>query len=275
MAAKSEIEWTEYTANPFKVKGGRVWPHGYHCTKVSPGCAHCYAEKLNIMRGTGQPFDDRKVEFYLDLSVFDNLPKNKSVKVFVQSMGDIFHEDIPDDLRAMVFDRIFELAGRHTLLILTKRPQNIVPFIQRNYEDWDSSEDMFKYIPFGVTVESPEYLWRIEELLKIPAAVRFVSLEPMLGGIDIDNYFPPHDWSRFKNKGDGFSYPYTGLQWVIIGAESGPKRREYKLEWVRDVVGQCRAADVPIFVKQLHINGKLSKNMDDWPPDLQVRQWPE
>ncbi len=248
----TKIEWVDHSANPIRVKGGKVWPHGYHCTKVSPGCAHCYAERLNIMRGTGLPFDDRKVEFYLDLSVFDNLPKTKPTTVFVQSMGDLLHKDVPDEFIDTILNRCAFAVG-HTFLILTKRPERAVEIMKHFKLVCPSTDNIWP----GVTVESPEYLWRIDELLKIPAARRFVSFEPLLGDID------------FKHK-----YDFQSFSWCVIGAESGPKRRRCDIGWVRHIAKQCEMVDIPVFIKQLHIKGLLSKNPDEWPKDLRVREFP-
>lgn len=266
--ALTKIEWVDHSANAVRVKDGKVWPHGYHCTKVSPGCAHCYAEKLNIMRGTGLPFDDREVEFYLDLSVFDKLPKNKAVTVFVQSMGDIFHEQIPFEFIDQMFLPMLASYGRNRFLFLTKRPGRMAEYfnsksasLQRNEKFW-----------VGTTVENEDYLWRIDELVKVRAARYFLSIEPCLGPVDIREYLVE---SGYESGGpQGWITTFTGIDWVIIGAESGPKRRECKIEDVRNVVGQCKEYGIPVFVKQLHINGKLSKKMAEWPKDLRIRQFP-
>ncbi|GAJ06148.1 unnamed protein product, partial [marine sediment metagenome] len=138
----------------------------------------------------------------------------------------------------------------------------------------DMPSEGYPNVWMGVTVESDKYLWRIEELLKIPAAVRFASLEPMLGGMDI------HPYLTGIKAGFGPEYGVTEydapyLNWVIVGAESGPKRRPCKLKWVRNIKDQCYDPGTPLFIKQLDIDGKLSKNPDGWPEDLRIRQWPE
>ncbi len=240
----TKIEWCDETINPLKVKGG-----GYHCTKCSPGCMHCYAERINMNNGfykfgNGLPYDDRDVEFELDLSVFDKLPK-KGCRVFVQSMGDLFHRCVS------LFD-IKRIIGRctlypqHTFIILTKRP--VRAFQLSMFINWPEN------VYLGVTVCNASEKHKIDTLRKIPAAVRLVSLEPMLedmGELDL-----------------------TGIHWVILGCESGQNRRPCEIEWMESVVGQCREAGVACFVKQVDINGKASKNMDEWPPKLQIQEFP-
>ncbi len=285
----TKIPWVEHSVNPIRVKGGKVWPYGYHCMKVSPGCAHCYAEGLNIMRGTGLPFDDRKVEFYVSLSAFDDLPKNKSVTVFVQSMGDVFHEGISNDQITAVYDRAYMSAAayNHRFLILTKRPERALEWYRKQgfNENYHPT-----FIWLGVTAENQEQAdKRIPILLQIPAAKRFVSIEPMLGAVDIQQYLNHRpDLCGCESDHEYCPHQYDEyLDWVIVGAESGAGRRECKTEWVRDIVGQCKAAEVPVFVKQLSLlrivkcfkhntrrTSKLSKNRDEWPEDLRVQEYP-
>lgn len=265
----TKIEWVDHSVNPVRVKGGKVWPHGYHCTKVSAGCAHCYAEGLNIMRGTGLPFDGRKVEFYLDLSVFDKLPK-KPQRVFVQSMGDLFHEDVPFDFLELVFARMAE-ASRHIFLVLTKRPDRLLRYVK--YETSNTGEGYLNEgnVWLGVTTENQEQAdKRIPILLQIPAAKRFVSMEPLLGPVDISVGLQCDRW-EIDNK---VVSEKSTIDWFIIGAESGPKRRECKIEDAQSIVAQCAWSKTPAFVKQLHIDGKLSKKMDEWPEDLRIQEFP-
>jgi len=137
-----------------------------------------------------------------------------------------------------------------------------------------------KHIWPGVTVESSDYLGRIEELLEIPAAVRWVSIEPLLSEIDMGPWLS--GWSGQKS---GLPEPLSGalealadipaLDWVVVGCESGPNRRPCKLEWVESIVEQCKAAGVPVFVKQLDINGRVEKDIERFPKHLQVREWPK
>lgn len=292
--SETKIEYVTHTVNPIRVKGGKIWKHGYHCTKISPGCAHCYAEGLNIMRGTGLPYDNRKVEFYLDLSVFDKLPK-KPCRVFVQSMGDLFHEDIGWNLIYKVFERML-LLNQHTYIALTKRQdrmEKIMPEIwfhlQRNYPD---KEFPLPNVIGMVTGENQAMIdLRVPALLRSPFACRGVSIEPMLGPIQLSKSWvdylvgwetgPEHAPDCTPERGCSGDCPIPvqvateKLDWCIVGAESGPKRRRCETVWIESAVNQCKEADIPVFVKQLHIGTQVSKDMAEWPKELQLRQRPE
>lgn len=227
----TKIEWVDHSVNPVRVKGGKVWPHGYHCTKVSPGCAHCYAEGLNIMRGTGLPFDDRKVEFYLDLSVFDKLPKNRGVTVFVQSMGDIFHEQIPFEFIDEMFLPMLASYGRNRFLFLTKRPGRMAEYFNSKSESLQRNRKFW----FGITAENQATLdERWNYLKQIQASVVFISHEPALGSLIL----PPDFLERGKRA------------WLIAGGESGPKARPAHPDWIIQDRDQCQGAGVPFFFKQ-------------------------
>jgi protein gp37 len=221
----------------------------------------------------------------------------KHRRIFVCSMGDLFHEDVPTKFIEKVMLAIYN-NPQHTFLILTKRPDRLLETRVRNFF-LNCFMNKTDNIWLGITAETQGVLdRRIEIILEVKKLMQtlpiFVSIEPMLGRINF-RWAYWHPVSRTEPTGE-----YDGLKdldWVIVGAESGPKRRECKLEWVRDVVRQCKAAGVPIFVKQLHIQPekcltcggdpekhdmmckgrplRLSKNMDEWPEDLRVREWPE
>ena len=285
--AKTKIEWAEHTINPIRVQGG------WACTKISPGCQNCYSEAMNKRFGDGKPYDNSPKEYVLNLSVFDKLP-DKPTTVFVQSMSDLFHPDVPDDFIDKVFS-MMAIYTEHQFLILTKRIEQMREYFAVPSEDlwadrWTQCEEPsatvfpLPNVALGVTVESPEYLWRIEKLLQIPAAIRFVSLEPLLGDIDLTRVVD----SRWEDKpymnvlagsiwNDEMGTYADGekLDWLIVGPETGPHRRPCPIEWIEHIVEQCQAADVPVFVKALSINGKISKNMADWPEHLRLRQMPE
>ena len=303
--AKTKIQWVTHTANPIRVEGpGRVWKHGYHCTKISPGCAHCYSEIANKLRGTGQPYDNRKVKFYLDLSVFDTLPKTKPCTVFVQSMGDLFHEDVEWNFIYKVFERML-IYDRHTYIVLTKRQdrlEKLMPEIwfhlQRNYP-----EKVFplKNVIGMVTGENQDVIdLRVPALLRSPFAIRGVSIEPMLGAVDLAPIFDPtghyscgaEEPCECKSCSILHKWPqdeigiYVRPNWVIVGAESGPKRRYCDPNNMIKVVEQCKEAGVPVFVKQIHFPNfstgskkigcsDLNKTMLDWPRKLQIQQYPQ
>lgn len=212
MSANSSIEWTDSTWNP--VTG---------CSKVSPGCKHCYAEVF-AERWRGIPghhfeqgFDLRLWPTRLDLPLTWKRPRT----IFVNSMSDLFHERIPLKFISRVF-RTMEAGSWHTFQLLTKRSKRLVelaPQLQWPPNVW-----------VGVSVESEDYLWRAEDLRAVPCAVRFLSFEPLLGPLDDLDL---HD-----------------IHWVIAGGESGPGARPMKQQWVRGIRKQCKEANVPFFFKQ-------------------------
>lgn len=218
MSEHSKIEWTDATWNP--VTG---------CTKVSAGCANCYAERFaERFRGVpGHPFEQG-----FDLKLWPQrlewpLSWKEPRRVFVNSMSDLFHEKVPDDYIEKVFD-VMERADRHVFQVLTKRSVRM----QKWVEKYCRHKTIARNIWMGVTVERQDYYWRIENLLKVPAKVRFLSLEPMLGPIQLR----AHD--------------LRSLQWVILGGESGPSARQMQKMWATAVRDQCELYDVPFFFKQ-------------------------
>lgn len=212
MTATTSIEWTEATWNP--VTG---------CSKISPGCAHCYAERMaNRLRAMGQRnyadgFTVRTHPHMLDLPTRWKAPR----RVFVNSMGDLFHDEVPFEFIELVFE-VMQDAPHHTFQLLTKRADRLVELA--NELRWPSNVWM------GVTVEDNERASRIERLCVVPAAVRFLSIEPLLGPLP--------------------DLPLQGIDWVIVGGESGPGARPMHAAWVRDVRDECLAAGVPFFFKQ-------------------------
>jgi protein gp37 len=212
MADRSRIEWTQATWNP--VTG---------CTKVSPGCKHCYAETFaERWRGIlGHPyeqgFDLRLWPERLELPLRWKKPR----AIFVNSMSDLFHERIPLDFIRRVFATM-EKASWHTFQVLTKRSERLAELAPDL--SWPPNVWM------GVSIETARYVGRSDHLRKVPAAVRFLSLEPLLeslGTLDL-----------------------SGIHWVIVGGESGPGARPMEATWVREIREQCRAAGVPFFFKQ-------------------------
>jgi protein gp37 len=218
MAEYSAIEWTDSTWNP--VTG---------CTKISPGCAHCYAEAFaERWRGVkGHPYEQG-----FDLKLWPqrlNLPftwKEPRI-IFVNSMSDLFHKDVPDNFIAQVFD-VMSRADHHIFQVLTKRSERMMQWCQANYKD----KLIPKNIWLGVSVENQKFTWRIEQLQKTPAQTRFLSLEPLLGPIDLTE-------SLLK-----------GIHWAIVGGESGPMARPMDPGWARSIRGACKKFDVPFFFKQ-------------------------
>ena len=239
--ADTKIEWTEKTWNP--ITG---------CSPVSEGCKNCYAKRMaNRLRGRfGYPADDPfRVTFHPD-KLEEPLHWKKQRMVFVVSMGDLFHEECRLSWWNDVWD-IMSGTPQHTYMILTKRPKQAATQTHWPPNVW-----------LGVSVENNDNRWRIYELLKIPAAVHFISCEPMLEGMLL------HWYLKLKKQCYQIGEPtIPPIDWVICGGESGPGRRPFKLEWARDLRDQCRAAGVPFFMKQID-------KVRPIPPDLMIREYP-
>lgn len=217
MSDNSKIEWTDATWNP--VRG---------CTKISPGCKHCYAE-IFAERFRGVPghayeqgFDLRVVPDKLTQPLSWRRPR----RVFVNSMSDLFHEQVPDNYIAEVAD-VMARANWHTFQVLTKRSERMMKLLNTRLRDVAK----LSHIWWGVSVENRKYgLPRINHLCAADARVRFLSVEPLLEDLG--------------------EIPLTGISWVIVGGESGPGARPMKQQWVLSIRDQCRRASVPFFFKQ-------------------------
>ncbi len=217
MSDRSLIEWTDATWNP--VRG---------CTKISPGCKHCYAETFaERFRGTPdhpyeQGFDPRLVPEKIEQPLAWKAPR----RIFVNSMSDLFHEAVPDEYIEKIV-RVMERAPWHTYQVLTKRASRMRNLLSNRLR-FAATLD---YIWWGVSVENREYgLPRVHDLQATPARVRFLSVEPLL-----------EDLGRL---------PLKGISWVIVGGESGRGARPMEADWVRSIRGQCTKAGVPFFFKQ-------------------------
>lgn len=210
--AQSKIEWTEATWNP--VTG---------CTKVSPGCKHCYAERMaRRLQAMGQPNYANGFELTLQEQMLERpLSWKKPLHIFVNSMSDLFHPDIPPAFIQRVFD-VMRRADWHVFQILTKRPERAL--------ELNSQLAWTPNVWLGVSVESDRYRFRIDRLRQIGAHGKFLSLEPLLGPL------PALD--------------LTGIDWVIVGGESGPGARPMDAAWVIDIRQQCLEAGAPFFFKQ-------------------------
>lgn len=193
------------------------------CSKISPGCKNCYAERLaGRLKAMGN-FRYRngfKVTLQEDIAELPLVWKQPRV-IFVNSMSDLFHKQVPSDFIVKIFDTM-KRADWHTFQVLTKRSDRLLSLAP--YLPWPENVWM------GVSVESPRYVSRIRYLVKLPAAVRFLSLEPLLAPIP--------------------RVPLKGIDWVIVGGESGPGAREMKAEWVRQVRDRCEETGVAFFFKQ-------------------------
>ncbi len=212
MSTQSSIEWTEATWNP--VTG---------CTKISAGCKHCYAERMALrLQAMGQPNYVNGFQLTLHPHMLDRpLGWKKPQMVFVNSMSDLFHEDVPAAFIQQVF-AVMREASWHTFQVLTKRAERLA---QLDAElDWPGNVWM------GVTVEHWDVVDRIDWLRQTRAAVKFLSLEPLLGPLPDLNL--------------------AGVDWVIVGGESGPGARPMAKAWVEDLRDQCLAAQIPFFFKQ-------------------------
>lgn len=217
MSEHSSIEWTDATWNP--VRG---------CTKISPGCAHCYAETF-AERFRGVPGHPYEQGFDLKLvpdKLADPILWNRPRRVFVNSMSDLFHKDIDLDYILRVV-RIMERTPWHTYKILTKRSERERDLLQTDLRPYA----FLSHIWWGVSVEDRKHgLPRIDHLREAPAAVRFLSVEPLLEDLGQVNL--------------------QGIHWVIVGGESGRKARPMQKEWVLSLRDQCREARIPFFFKQ-------------------------
>lgn len=250
--AKSSIEWTESTWNPTT-----------GCDKTSPGCDNCYALTLaRRLKAMGQPKyqidgDQRTSGPGFALQLHDDaleipLTWRTPHVIFVNSMSDLFHEDVPIGFIRRVFE-VMEETPQHTYQVLTKRSKRLARIADEL--SWPSNVWM------GVSIENDRYAFRADHLREVPAAIRFLSVEPMIGAVP--------------------SLTLGGMQWVIVGGESGPGARPLKVDWVLDVQERATAAGVAFFLKQLgsvwaRENGYRGKahHMDEWPEELRTREMP-
>jgi protein gp37 len=247
LAEKSSIEWTDSTWNP--VTG---------CTKISPGCKHCYAETFaERFRGVpGHPYEQgfdlklwpERLEMPLRWSttlssrgLVEKEPKTRLAEgsprrmIFVNSMSDLFHERVPDEYIQQVFDVMIK-ANQHTFQLLTKRSERMMEWTRENYrfvnEKMNGRLLLPKHIWLGVSVENQKYTSRITHLQQVPACVRFLSIEPLLGPVELNASL------------------LRGIHWVIVGGESGHKARPMNPDWAISIQRRCREQGVPFFFKQ-------------------------
>ena len=225
---KTKIQWTEMTWNP--ITG---------CTKISDGCMNCYAARMaKRLKAMGNPryINEFNVTVHKDLLEVP-LDIKQPRMIFVNSMSDLFHKDVPDDVIIKVFETMNK-AHWHTFQVLTKRPERVLAMDQAGLLKWSSN------IWMGTTVENDKYVDRIDKLRKTKANIKFLSCEPLLGSLkDI----------RLEE-----------IDWVIVGGESGPKSREMKKEWVLELKDLCEKDGVAFFFKQWGgVNKKKSGRMLD------------
>lgn len=306
----SKIQWTERTWNPI-----------VGCSVVSPGCTNCYAmrQAARLLDKPGSHYDGTtqvvngkavwtgKVALAPDHILTAPLRRKKPTVYFVNSMGDLFHEDVPDDWIDRVF-AVMALCPRHIFQVLTKRGDRMRAYINRqgagatpdrawylfaairnfiNDEYHENARFIYDETPFpwplpnvwiGTSIEDrrrgEERAWH---LAQTPAAVRFWSIEPLL-----------EDLGNLTTLGlrDMIDGSRRAVDWVIIGGESGPGARPFNIEWARSIIRQCRAAGVPVFVKQLgatpvnyyghalKLRDRKGGDMTEWPAELRVREMP-
>ena len=288
---KTAIEWTDYTSNPLRARNIETGKPGHFCEKVSPGCAHCYASTWNEKRyGTGLAFlpaNRDKVEFYLNLAELAEWqkPKYAGSRCFVVDMTDLFGEWISDEWLDLIFMAMAQ-SPHMTFQVLTKRAERMQEFVRDNWGGpWAGMEIPLPNVWLGVSVENQHFAdERIPLLLETPAAVRFLSCEPLLGALNLRPWLP----DNIAGAG-AFDCPSPSLDWVIAGGESaGPAKRRLvercsatahrfcdlaaaqpsetprrpscggtgwrpkpqALEWARSLRDQCVEAGVPFFWKQ-------------------------
>lgn len=317
MSTGTGIEWTQATWNP--VSG---------CTRASAGCDHCYSVTMtNRLAGMGQakyagltvvnPKGDRHFNGVVrthDDALEVPLRWKKPRRIFVNSMSDLFHKDVPFEFIDKVF-AVMALCPQHTFQVLTKRPERMAEYL--NYDDRDVmiQDAIDNWLGRDIPLDSwpISNIWlgtstedqaaadlRIPHMLRCPAAVRFISAEPLLGPIELGQLpstkWPPIDALHGTIGSDCQIDRHERLHWVIVGGESGKGARPCNVAWVRSIVEQCKAAGVACFVKQLGARPYLGNaageamvdptwpvvvkrdskgsDMAQWPEDLRVREFP-
>lgn len=243
----SKIDWTE-----------KVWEVTGGCTKCSPGCQECWAIS-QVWRMAHNPLLGDKWKGLVEktksgynwtgnIKMFEqalNIPlgRKKPTTYFVDSKADLFHESVPFEF----IDKVWDMARKcpqHTFQILTKRIKRVPDFL---YQTYGKNYTPFKNLWLGVTICTPEEKPNIDVLRDIPAAIRFISFEPLLADMGEINL--------------------EGISWVIVGCESGPKHRPCDVKWVESIVRQCESAQVPCFVKQINILNHIYKIPKGWPQE--------
>lgn len=319
---KTKIEWTDMTVNPIHLVREDGSHGGHWCRKISPGCANCYAEGQNQssffkfashLKYSGKPPDN----LILDLKVMTDLIKVRPKKIFVCSMTDLFGDWIPEEWLHKVFGAM-AITKQHTFQVLTKRPErmykllqqggkqfirraavdigrelNLAPAIYESFEtcEWDWP---LPNVWLGVSVENQQARDRIPLLEKTPAAIRFLSCEPMLEATDLREHLGLCVGCQSCGFVGGHRIGKSRIDWVICGGESGVGARPCAIEWMQSLVEQCKESRTKIFVKQLGCNpvfesrspenpgfrkfpktDRTGLQLDDYPPALRVREFPE
>ncbi|WP_158669943.1 DUF5131 family protein [Bradyrhizobium guangdongense] len=295
MADRSKIEWTDASWNPLRARNLKTGKVGWHCEHATTGCEHCYSEGFNKRLGTGLPFKPghrKDIEIFLDEEMLTQpLRWKKQRRVFVCSMTDAFAEFVTDEMLDRMF-AVMALASQHAFQVLTKRSKRMREYFaddgtweriaEAAYELWcqhlapqptghltikhfgkDDSEmwieEPMPNVWLGVSAErQPEADERIPDLCATPAAIRFVSGEPLLGPLDLAPWLAfvendPNDPRMVFDENvmaDGIDLEQVTLDWVIVGGESGRDARSMHPDWARALRDQCAAAKVAFFFKQ-------------------------
>ncbi|WP_237480768.1 DUF5131 family protein [Lichenibacterium dinghuense] len=291
MAETSTIEWTDATWTPIRARHRVTGEVGWHCEHASPGCSNCYSETFNELRlGTGLPFKPGHrgdVEHFLDEAMLlAPLRWRRSRRIFVCSITDLFGDWVSDAWIDRVF-AVMALCSRHTFQVLTKRSARMRDYASRWFErlatgdvrvdhptgpacfsdhvDWTILPSVLPNVWLGISAEDQRRAdERVPDLLDTPAAVRFVSAEPLLGSIDLSTYFRDPNYHcpdcgghlDMNDECPGWHEfgvplrPHPGLDWVVVGGESGPDARPMHPDWARTLRDQCAAAGVPFLFKQ-------------------------
>lgn len=321
MGDKTKIQWTDATWNPLN-----------GCSRISAGCMHCYAERLaSRFSGAGQTYDGLTLNGkwtgnirLAENKLLDPLRWKQPRRIFVNSMSDLFHENVPDEWIDRIF-AVMALASQHTFQVLTKRPERMHEYLCKlsdvgplaaqlridrcaaeiNGRSFVGSGWPLRNVWLGVSVENQETAdGRIPLLLETPAETKFISYEPALGPVDFSFWLSQPKRENFENDPlaialardmirTGTGDAPRAIDWIIVGGESGPGARRFDPAWARSVVAQCKAAAVPVFVKQMgsnvieaemhwpganHWTDHLNRKGDDpeqWPEDLRVRECPQ
>lgn len=271
MGENSKIEWTDHTFN--------AW---IGCSKVSPACDHCYAEAMAKRAGWDVWGDDKprkslRAEYWKQPHKWNRtaLESGQRARVFCSSLADVFEDRRDLDVWRENLWGVIEETPKLDWLLLTKRPQNMTWLAPKRWANrWPAN------VWAGTTCEDQARAdERIPYLLRVPATVRFLSVEPMLGPVDLVDAV-----GRAMLDLDMFDGGDLGIHWVIVGGESGPGARPFALEWARSIVAQCKSAGVSVFVKQLgskptdgslvRLRNRKGGDMTEFPEELRVREFP-